>query len=71
VIEEMRFPVQRIQTDRGGEFVEPSQRIDLEEFWATVDLTSSDMEKQLDDWQVYYNEFRPHGSLHLFETSSL
>ena len=21
------------------------------------------MEKKLEDWQVYYNEFRPHGSL--------
>ena len=29
-----------------------------------ADLTSTDLEKQLDDWQVYYNEFRPHGSLH-------
>lgn len=93
VIEEMPFPVQRIQTDRGREFfayavqerlmeygikfrpikpasphlngkVERSQKTDLEEFWATVDLTSSDLEKKLDDWQVYYNEFRPHGSLH-------
>lgn len=22
------------------------------------------MEKKLDDWQAYYNEFRPRGSLH-------
>ena len=43
--------------------VERSQKTDLEEFWATVDLASPDLEKQLDDWQVYYNEFRPHGSL--------
>jgi transposase InsO family protein len=93
VIEEMPFPIQRIQTDRGREFfayafqeqmmeygikfrpnkpasphlngkVERSQKTDLEEFWATVDLASDDLEKKLDDWQVYYNEFRPHGSLH-------
>lgn len=93
VIEEMPFPVQRIQTDRGREFfaydfqerlmeyaikfrpnkpasphlngkVERSQKTDLEEFWATADLTGTDLEKRLDDWQVYYNEFRPHGSLH-------
>jgi transposase InsO family protein len=44
--------------------VERSQKTDLEEFWATVDLASLDLEKKLDDWQVYYNEFRPHGSLH-------
>jgi hypothetical protein len=44
--------------------VERSQKTDLEEFWATVDLMSPDLEKKLDDWQVYYNEFRPHGSLH-------
>src|ERR1043166_4683 len=93
VIEEMPFPIQRIQTDRGRDFfpydfqdrlmeygikfspnkpasphlngkVERSQKTDLEEFWATVDLTSADLEKKLDDWQVFYNEFRPHGSLH-------
>jgi hypothetical protein len=44
--------------------VERTQKTDLEEFWATVDLTSTGLEKKLDDWQVYYNEFRPHGSLH-------
>jgi len=43
--------------------VERSQKTDLEEFWATVDLAGVDLEKKLDDWQVYYNEFRPHGSL--------
>jgi transposase InsO family protein len=92
VIEEMPFPIQRIQTDRGREFfayafqeqmmeygikfrpnkpasphlngkVERSQKTDLEEFWSRVDLTSPDLEKQLDDWQCYYNEFRSHGSL--------
>ena len=43
--------------------VERSQRTDLEEFWATADLSSPNLEKQLDNWQVYYDEFRPHGSL--------
>lgn len=93
LIEEMPFPIQRIQTDRGREFfaydfqerlmeygikfrpnkpasphlngkVERSQKTDIEEFWATIDLASDDLEKRLDDWQVYYNEFRPDGSLH-------
>jgi transposase InsO family protein len=43
--------------------VERSQKTDLEEFWETVDIASPDLEKQLDDWQVYYNGFRPHSSL--------
>jgi transposase InsO family protein len=93
LIEEMPFPIQRIQTDRGREFfaydfqerlmecgikfrpnkpvppylngkVERSQKTDLKEFWAMIDLASDDLEKKLDDWQIYYNEFRPHGSLH-------
>ena len=93
LIEEMPFPIQRIQTDRGREFfaydfqerlmrygikfrpnkpasphlngkVERWQKADLEEFWATADLASTDLEQQFEDWQVYYNEFRPHASLH-------
>ncbi len=92
IIEEMPFPIQRIQTDRGLEFfaykfqeqlkkyavkfrpikprsphlngkVERSQRTDLEEFYATVDLQDSELQQKLADWQDYYNEFRPHGSL--------
>lgn len=92
VVEEMPFPVQRIQTDRGREFfalrvqerlmdwgikfrpvkpgsphlngkVERSQKTDLDEFYATVDLKSSDLEMQLLEWQHYYNWHRPHGSL--------
>ncbi len=43
---------------------ERSQKTGLEELWATADLADSDMGKKLDGWQVYYNEFRPHGSLH-------
>ncbi len=92
MIEEMPFPIQRIQTDRGLEFfalkfqeklkeyaikfrpikprsphlngkVERSQRTDLEEFYPTVDLQDSELRQKLRDWQDYYNEFRPHGSL--------
>ena len=92
MIEEMPFPIQRIQTDRGREFfvykfqerlkeyaikfrpikprsphlngkVERSQRTDLEEFYPTVDLKDPELKKKLQDWQDYYNEFRPHGSL--------
>lgn len=92
VIEEMPFPIQRIQTDRGREFfavkvqqrlmeygikfrpirpasphlngkVERSQKTDLHEFYATVDLTDSELEDRLAEWQHYYNWQRVHGSL--------
>lgn len=92
VIEEMPFPIQRIQTDRGTEFfaikvqkymlgqsikfrpikpgmphlngkVERSQKTDLDEFYSTVDLKSSDLEERLDEWQFFYNWHRPHGTL--------
>lgn len=92
IIEEMPFPIQRVQTDRGLEFfaykfqeqlkkyaikfrpikprsphlngkVERSQRTDLEEFYPTVDLRDPELRRKLQDWQDYYNEFRPHGSL--------
>ena|SRR5947209_9109913 len=43
--------------------VERSQRTDLEEFYATVDLSAEDLGGRLDDWQSHYNEFRVHGSL--------
>lgn len=92
IIEEMPFPIQRIQSDRGLEFfahkfqerlkkyaikfrpikprsphlngkVERSQSTDLEEFYPTIDLQDSELSRKLRDWQDYYNEFRPHGSL--------
>jgi transposase InsO family protein len=92
VIEEMPFPIQRIQTDRGREFfayafqeklieygikfrpirpasphlngkVERSQRTDLEEFYATVNVKSADFPAQLEAWQDFYNQYRAHGSL--------
>ena len=79
LLEEMPFPIQRIQTDRGLEFfaeavqrrlmawgikfrpikprsphlngkVERTQRADLEEFWATADPKSVDLQQQLDEW---------------------
>lgn len=43
--------------------VERSQRTDLEEFYSTVDLKAPNLHEKLADWQDYYNEFRPHGSL--------
>jgi len=92
VIEELPFPIQRIQTDRGREFfahsvqlqlreygikfrpvkpasphlngkVERSQRTDLEEFYATVDLKAVDLDMRLSEWQDHYSHFRSHGSL--------
>jgi transposase InsO family protein len=92
VVDEMPFPIQRVQTDRGREFfatafqqklleygikfrpikprsphlngkVERSQKTDLEEFYAVVDLAAPDLEHQLGCWQHYYNWERPHGSL--------
>ena len=43
--------------------VERSQRADLEEFCPTVSLKDPELKKKLQEWQDYYNEFRPHGSL--------
>ena len=92
-IEEMPFPIQRIQTDRGREFfalkvqemlheygikfrpnkpasphlngkVEHSQKTDKIEFYATIDLTCTNLDTLLAEWQHYYNWERPHSSLH-------
>ena len=91
LFEEMHFPIQRIQTDRGREFfaykvqeylmevgikfrpikprsphlngkVERGQRIVLDEFYSTVDLSSDNLAEQLDEWQHYYNWHRGHGA---------
>ncbi|MBV8884801.1 MAG: IS481 family transposase, partial [Chroococcidiopsidaceae cyanobacterium CP_BM_RX_35] len=43
--------------------VERTQRTDLEEFYCLVDLKSTDLSKQLQAWQDYYNHQRKHGSL--------
>lgn len=92
VQDEIPFPIQRVQTDRGLEFfayafqeklmeyhikfrpirpgsphlngkVERSQRTDLDEFYATVDLSDPELPAKLEAWQDYYNCSRPHGSL--------
>jgi transposase InsO family protein len=92
LLEEMPFPIQRIQTDRGLEFfaeavqrrlmtwgikfrptkprsphlngkVERTQRADLEEFWATADPKSVDLQQRLDEWQHFWNWHRPHTAL--------
>jgi hypothetical protein len=44
--------------------VERSQRTDLDEFYATVDLNDPALANQLSEWQHYYNWNRPHSSLH-------
>lgn len=44
--------------------VERSQRTDLEEFYATTDLSNfSNLKEELGYWQFYYNWQRPHSSL--------
>ncbi|MFV0644580.1 MAG: IS481 family transposase [Sphingomonadaceae bacterium] len=92
VVEEMPFPIQRIQTDRGREFfavrvqewlqdycikfrpikprsphlngkVERSHKTDLQEFYATQDINDPELERRLDEWQMFYNWHRPHSSL--------
>lgn len=92
ICEEMPFPIQRIQTDRGKEFfaynvqkrlkdwaikfrpirpasphlngkVERSQKTDLAEFWATVNMKDPELEMRIEEWQFHYNWHRPHGAL--------
>lgn len=92
VVEEMPFPIQRMQTDRGREFfahkvqkwlkeycikfrpikprsphlngkVERGHKTDLQEFYATADLTDVNLHHRLDEWQHFYNWSRPHSSL--------
>ncbi len=44
--------------------VERSQKTDLEEFYATADLSNfEDLKEELKCWQFFYNWQRPHGSL--------
>lgn len=43
--------------------VERSQRTDLEEFYATANLTDPGLPGQLQHWQEHYNRERRHGSL--------
>jgi hypothetical protein len=42
--------------------VERSQKTDFDEFYSTIDLNASDLEDQLQEWQHFYNRYRPHGS---------
>lgn len=44
--------------------VERTQRTDLEEFYATADLRSSDFKQLIEEWQFFYNWPHPHGALH-------
>ena len=43
--------------------VERSQKTDKTEFYATVDITSENLQDQLAEWQHYYNWLRPHSAL--------
>ena len=43
--------------------VERSQRIDLDEFYSTVDIRDPLLPDLLAEWQHYYNWDRPHSSL--------
>ena len=43
--------------------VERVQKTVLDEFYASVEFDSPDLEQQLDEWQHYYNWHRSHGSL--------
>jgi transposase InsO family protein len=91
-VEELPFPIQRIQTDRGSEFfafevqkmlmeycikfrpnkpgaphlngkVERSQKTDLEEFYALMDMSDHEtLKEELGYWQHDYNWHRPHGA---------
>ena len=42
--------------------VERSQKTDLSEFYSAIDVAARDLEKQLEEWQFFYNWHRPHGS---------
>lgn len=43
--------------------VKPSQKTDTTEFYASVDITSENLQDQLAEWQHYYNWLRPHSAL--------
>ena len=43
--------------------VERSQQTDRAEFWATVELDDANLERELDEWQHFYNWHRAHSSL--------
>jgi hypothetical protein len=43
--------------------VECSQKTDLQEFYAIVDLADPELESKFQEWQHHYNWDRQHGSL--------
>lgn len=43
--------------------VERVQQTILDEFYAISDLTDSELELKLSDWDIHYNRERIHGSL--------
>ena len=43
--------------------VERAQKTDLDEFYATIDIHSEDLEELMYDWQHYYNWERVHSSI--------
>lgn len=44
--------------------VERSQRTDLDEFYSSIDIKSSNLVEELGYWEFYYNWHRPHSSLY-------
>jgi transposase InsO family protein len=54
-------PIRPVSPHLNGK-VERSQRTDLDEFYPTIDLQSSDLPQRLQEWQDHYNQYRPHGS---------
>lgn len=43
--------------------VERAQRTDLDEFYSSVTIKSSELQIKLRDWEEYYNKHRPHSAL--------
>jgi transposase InsO family protein len=43
--------------------VEISQRTDLDEFYSRVDVKYPNLKDILLEWELYYNQHRPHSSL--------
>jgi hypothetical protein len=43
--------------------VERTQRTDLDEFYATVDVGDPELADRLAEWEFYFNWHRPHSSL--------
>jgi transposase InsO family protein len=76
LLEEMPFPIQRIQTDRGTEFFAAKVQERLMTYSVKFRPVkpgsphrngkverSQKIEDRLQEWQHYYNWYRPHGAL--------